>query len=317
MELPSVIRSPKPQGSSNAVGMDMNRTLQIAIGSLAVGLVVLALKLLAWRVTGSVALYSDAMESIVNVATALAALAAVRIALRPADANHPYGHHKAEYFSAVMEGVMIVVAALLILHKAWQGFLAPQPLDAPLEGLAINAAAGVLNAIWCWVLIREGRKLRSPALEADGRHLFTDVVSSLGVIAGVALAVVTGWLVLDPLLAALVALNILWSGWKVTKESMSGLMDEAAPNDMLAAIRGVISREAIGALEAHDVRTRVAGRVTFIDFHLVVPGDSTVEAAHSICDRIEAALKDEVPGAQITIHIEPEHKAKHCGVVVV
>ncbi|GHE48043.1 cadmium transporter [Camelimonas fluminis] len=297
--------------------MDMNRTLQIAIGSLAVGLVVLALKLLAWRVTGSVALYSDAMESIVNVATALAALAAVRIALRPADANHPYGHHKAEYFSAVMEGVMIVVAALLILHKAWQGFLAPQPLDAPLEGLAINAAAGVLNAIWCWVLIREGRKLRSPALEADGRHLFTDVVSSLGVIAGVALAVVTGWLVLDPLLAALVALNILWSGWKVTKESMSGLMDEAAPNDMLAAIRGVISREAIGALEAHDVRTRVAGRVTFIDFHLVVPGDSTVEAAHSICDRIEAALKDEVPGAQITIHIEPEHKAKHCGVVVV
>ncbi|MFC3636297.1 cation diffusion facilitator family transporter [Camelimonas fluminis] len=295
----------------------MNRTLQIAIGSLAVGLVVLALKLLAWRVTGSVALYSDAMESIVNVATALAALAAVRIALRPADANHPYGHHKAEYFSAVMEGVMIVVAALLILHKAWQGFLAPQPLDAPLEGLAINAAAGVLNAIWCWVLIREGRKLRSPALEADGRHLFTDVVSSLGVIAGVALAVVTGWLVLDPLLAALVALNILWSGWKVTKESMSGLMDEAAPNDMLAAIRGVISREAIGALEAHDVRTRVAGRVTFIDFHLVVPGDSTVEAAHSICDRIEAALKDEVPGAQITIHIEPEHKAKHCGVVVV
>lgn len=295
----------------------MNRTLQIAIGSLMLGLVVLALKLLAWRMTGSVALYSDAMESIVNVATALAALVAVRIALRPADANHPYGHHKAEYFSAVMEGVMIVVAALLILHKAWQGFLAPQPLDAPVEGLAINAAASVLNALWCWVLIRQGRKLRSPALEADGRHLFTDVVSSLGVIVGVALAVVTGWLVLDPLLAALVALNILWSGWKVTKESMSGLMDEAAPDHMLATIRGVISREAIGALEAHDVRTRVAGRVTFIDFHLVVPGDSTVENAHCICDRIEAALKDEVPGAQITIHIEPEHKAKHCGVVVV
>ncbi len=295
----------------------MNRTLQIAIGSLMVGLVVLALKLIAWRMTGSVALYSDAMESIVNVATALAALVAVRIALRPADANHPYGHHKAEYFAAVMEGVMIVVAALLILHKAWQGVLAPQPLDAPVEGLAINAAASVLNGLWCWVLIRQGRKLRSPALEADGRHLFTDVVSSIGVIVGVALAVATGWLVLAPLLAALVALNILWSGWKVTKESMSGLMDEAAPDDMLAAIRGVISREAVGALEAHDVRTRVAGRVTFIDFHLVVPGDSTVEAAHNICDRIEAVLKDEVPGAQITIHIEPEHKAKHCGVVVV
>lgn len=294
----------------------MNRTLQIAMGSLIVGLIVLALKLLAWRITGSVALYSDAMESIVNVATALAALIAVRIAMRPADANHPYGHHKAEYFSAVMEGVMIIVAALLILHKAWQGFLAPQPVEAPVMGLAINGAAGVLNAIWCWVLISQGRILRSPALLADGKHLLTDVVSSFGVIVGVALAVLTGWLVLDSVLAALVAVNILWSGWKVMKESMSGLMDEAAPENMLATIRAVISREATGALEAHDVRTRVAGQVTFIDFHLVVPGDLTVEEAHCICDRIEAALKAEVAGAQITIHIEPEHKAKHCGVVV-
>lgn len=294
----------------------MNRTFQIAMGSLIVGLIVLALKLLAWRITGSVALYSDAMESIVNVATALAALIAVRIAMRPADANHPYGHHKAEYFSAVMEGVMIIVAALLILHKAWQGFLAPQPVEAPVMGLAINGAAGVLNAIWCWVLISQGRALRSPALLADGRHLLTDVVSSFGVIVGLALAVLTGWLVLDAVLAALVAVNILWSGWKVMKESMSGLMDEAAPDGMLATIRAVISREATGALEAHDVRTRVAGRVTFIDFHLVVPGDQTVEEAHCICDRIEAALKAEVAGAQITIHIEPEHKAKHCGVVV-
>lgn len=294
----------------------MNRTILIATGSLIVGLIVLGLKLLAWRITGSVALYSDAMESIVNVATALAALVAVRVAMQPADANHPYGHQKAEYFSAVMEGVLIVVAAMLILRQAWRGYLAPAPIDAPVEGLAINALAGVINAVWCWVLITRGRQLRSPALVADGRHLLTDVISSAGVIVGVALSVATGWLILDPLLAALVAINILWSGWKVMRESMSGLMDEAAPEHMLGQIRAIISREAIGAIEAHDVRTRQAGSVTFIDFHLVVPGDSTVEAAHCICDRIETALKSDVPGAQITIHVEPEHKAKLCGVVV-
>lgn len=289
----------------------------IAVGSLVTGVAVLALKTLAWWITGSAALYSDAMESIVNVATALAALVAVRIARRPADARHPYGHHKAEYFSAVMEGVMIVVAALLILHEAWRAWRAPRVIDAPAEGLALIAVATAINGVWSWVLVRRGRALRSPALVADGRHLFSDVVSSGGVVAGLGVALATGWLFLDPLIACLVAVNILWSGWRVIRESMGGLMDEAAPESMQGKIRAIISREAVGALEAHDVRTRQAGQVTFIDFHLVVAGDSTVEAAHRICDRIEGALKQEVPGAQVTIHVEPEHKAKHCGVVVV
>ncbi|MFC0283787.1 cation diffusion facilitator family transporter [Camelimonas abortus] len=288
----------------------------IAVGSLVTGVAVLALKTLAWWITGSAALYSDAMESIVNVATALAALVAVRIARRPADARHPYGHHKAEYFSAVMEGVMIVVAALLILHEAWRAWRAPRVIDAPAEGLALIAVATAINGVWSWVLVRRGRALRSPALVADGRHLFSDVVSSGGVVAGLGVALATGWLFLDPLIACLVAVNILWSGWRVIRESMGGLMDEAAPESMQGKIRAIISREAVGALEAHDVRTRQAGQVTFIDFHLVVAGDSTVEAAHRICDRIEGALKQEVPGAQVTIHVEPEHKAKHCGVVV-
>ena len=295
----------------------MSRTEKIAIGSILVGLVVLALKSFAWWLTGSVALMSDAMESIVNVATAVAALIAIRIAARPADRDHPYGHHKAEFFSAVLEGVMIIVAALLILREAWHGFLAPRMLEAPLEGLLVNGSASVLNALWCWVLISRGRRLRSPALVADGHHLLSDVISSGGVVLGVALAVVTGWAVLDPALAALVAVNILWSGWKVMTSSLSGLMDEAVADDTLEGIRATISDNATGAIEAHDLRTRHAGPRIFIDFHLVVDGQTTVETAHDICDRIEQALKTRVPGAMITIHVEPEHKAKHSGVLVI
>ena len=295
----------------------MSATEKIAFGSIVVGLIVLALKALAWWLTGSVALLSDALESTVNVATAVAALIAIRVAAKPADRDHPYGHHKAEFFSAVLEGVMIIVAALLILREAWHGFQNPRMLDAPLEGLLVNGLASVLNGLWCWVLITRGRRLRSPALVADGRHLLSDVISSVGVVAGVTLAVVTGWAVLDPALAALVALNILWSGWKVMASSLSGLMDEAVSEDTLADIRATISDAAAGAIEAHDLRTRHAGPRTFIDFHLVVDGQTTVDAAHDICDRIEQALRRKLPGALITIHVEPEHKAKHSGVVVI
>jgi cation diffusion facilitator family transporter len=267
--------------------------------------------------TGSVALMSDALESLVNLATAVAALVAVRVAARPADANHPYGHHKAEFFSAILEGVLIILAALLILREAWGAWQAPRALDAPLSGLAVNLLAGVLNAVWCWVLLRRGRALRSPALVADGKHLLSDVVSSAGVLAGVLLAMVTGWAELDPALAALVALNILWSGWKVITASVSGLMDEALPDDIMARVREAISLQGEGAVEAHDLRTRAAGQATFIEFHLVVPGDLSVRDAHDMCDRIEAALKAQVPGAMVTIHVEPEHKAKHAGIVVI
>lgn len=294
----------------------MSATLRLAIGSLFVGVVVLGLKALAWWMTGSVALLSDAMESTVNVATAIAALVAIRIAARPADANHPYGHHKAEFFSAVLEGVMIIVAAILILHEAYKGLQSPRILDAPLQGLLVNGLASVLNGIWCWILLSRGRKLRSPALVADGKHLLSDVVSSIGVTFGVLLAIETGWAVLDPALAGIVALNILWSGWKVMTTSLSGLMDEAVPDETMTKIRNVISAEAVGALEAHDLRTRHAGKVTFVDFHLVVPGTTSVSDAHDICDRIEQELKNKVPDAMVTIHVEPEHKAKQTGIIV-
>lgn len=294
----------------------MTTTMKIAVGSLLVGLLVLGLKSLAWWMTGSVALLSDALESTVNLATAVAALVAIRVAAQPADANHPFGHHKAEFFSAVLEGVMIIVAAIFILREAWDGFLNPIVLDAPVEGLLVNGFASAINGLWAYILVRQGRRLRSPALVADGKHLWTDVVTSVGVAFGVLLAIVTGWWVLDPVMAALVAINILWSGSKVVKESLSGLMDEAVPEKTLERIRSIISTEADGAVEAHDLRTRHAGTATFVEFHLVVPGTMTVFAAHEICDRVEAAIAKAVPDTRVTIHVEPEHKIKHSGIIV-
>jgi cation diffusion facilitator family transporter len=294
----------------------MDKIQKLAIGSILVGTVVLALKYAAYHLTGSIALYSDALESIINVVTALAAFMAVRMSAAPPDANHPYGHHKVEYFSAVLEGVLIIVAALMILRESYYGFLSPRVLDAPRIGLALNGVAALVNAFWSWILIREGRRLRSPALAADGRHLLTDVVTSFGVLAGLLLVPVTGLHQLDPALAALVALNILWSGWGLMKESIGGLMDEAVPEKVLVQIREVIAGNADGAIEAHDLRTRHAGRMTFIDFHLVVPGGMSVTDAHEICDRLERALKAKVEDAMITIHVEPAEKAKHAGIVV-
>jgi cation diffusion facilitator family transporter len=291
-------------------------TIKLAIGSIIVGFVVLGIKALAYWMTGSVALLSDALESTVNVATAFAALIAIHIAAKPADANHPYGHHKAEFFSAVLEGVMIIIAALVILREAYHGYMDPVALDAPVEGLLVNLGATVINGFWAWILVSRGRTHKSPALVADGKHLITDVVTSVGVAVGVLLAFATGWWILDPVLAALVAVNILWSGSKIIKESLSGLMDEAVSENTLASIREIIASEADGAVEAHDLRTRHAGSAIFIDFHLIVPGETTVFYAHEICDRIEKVLKERLAGARITIHVEPEHKSKQAGIIV-
>ncbi|MGE3645698.1 MAG: cation diffusion facilitator family transporter [Beijerinckiaceae bacterium] len=293
----------------------MTPALKIASGSLAVGVLVLLIKSVAYWMTGSIALLSDALESTVNVATAIAAIMAVRIAAKPADDNHPYGHHKAEFFSALLEGVMIIVAALVIIHQAYAALRNPVPLDAPLSGLAVNILASIINGIWCWVLMSRGKLLRSPALIADGHHLLSDVVSSVGVTFGVLLAVAFRWPILDPVLALLVAVSILWSGWKVLNASVSGLMDESVPDDVLQTIHTAIASEGAGALQAHDIKARHAGQATFIDFHLVVPGEMTVADSHDICDRIETLLEQEIAGAIISIHVEPETKAKRTGVV--
>ena len=283
---------------------------RIALGSIGVALVVLAIKSLAFVLTGSVALYSDALESIINVLTAIAAFLAIRLSAKPADRNHPFGHHKAEYFSVILEGVFIVLAALSILREAYGALLHPQAISSPLIGLLISGIGTGINAAWGYLLIRQGRAARSAALVADGKHLYVDVVTSLGVVVGVGLVVMTGIAALDPLVAALVAVNILWSGWGLMKESIAVLMDEAVPNQQLAVICRVIESQRDGTIEVHDVKTRTAGRVTFIEFHLVVDGQMSVAASHAICDRLERALRQAIEGAVVTIHVEPETKAK-------
>ena len=286
------------------------RVRMLAAVSIFVGCAVLALKYVAYLVTGSAALYSDAIESIANVATAIVALLAIWISSKPADAGHPYGHSKVEYFAAVFEGIVIIAAALAIIHQAWIAFHAQKVLDAPVKGLLINLGATILNALWSWVLVREGRRLRSPALVADGRHILTDLWTSGGVIVGVALIALTGWLILDPLIAALMALNVIWSGFSLMHESIDGLMDRALPKGDLERVRAIIESNMSGATEAHDVRTRHAGRMIFIDFHLIVDGKMTVETAHKITDRIEVALRKVFPETITSIHVEPPGKSK-------
>jgi cation diffusion facilitator family transporter len=294
----------------------VQRAQDFAAGSVLVGLVVLALKTAAWLLTGSAALFSDAAETVVNVAAALVAVMALRLAAKPADANHPYGHDKAEFFAAVIEGALIIVAAILILQHAWQTYLAPKPLEAPMLGLGLNGAATVLNLAWALVLRRTALKLRSPALSADSRHVLSDVVTSVGVFVGVALVVATGIAWLDPAIAAVAALYILVSGYDVVRDSVGGLMDAAPADEIVGRIRAMVGEHAEGAIEAHDLRMRHAGRLTFLEFHLVVPGSMTVAEAHAICDRVEDALKAEMEQLVITIHVEPDGKAKHRGVIV-
>lgn len=294
----------------------LSRAESLALASLLIAIAVLAMKAVAAWLTGSVALFADALESVVNVAAAGAALAAIRYSAMPPDANHPYGHDKAEYFSAVLEGALIIVAAVAILHQAWGALSDLRPPESAAMGLAISAAASAVNGAWAWFLMRRGRALKSPALVADARHLWTDVVSSVGVLIGVGLVALTGMLWLDPALAAATALNILWSGWRLLRESVGGLMDEGLSDKALTRIRAIITTDATGAIEAHDLRTRQSGRWTFVEFHLVVPGDMSVSDAHAICDRVEAGLREELGNAIITIHVEPHVKAKHTGVLV-
>ncbi len=296
----------------------MNRRIMlVAAASVLLGCVVLGLKALAWYVTGSVALLSDALESIINVVASAVALVALAVSARPADEGHPYGHTKAEYLSAVVEGVLVIIAAITILREAWFGFLNPQLPDDPWQGMMLNGLATIINAVWCWYLMRLGRRYRSPALKADAKHLLADVITSIGVLAGFVLVPLTGWAQLDSIIAGLVALNILWMGWGLMRESIGGLMDEAAPAETVERLRQLVKQNAGSAMEAHDLRTRHAGRLTFVEFHLVVAGEMKVVEAHAICDRIEKAIHEEMEDTIISIHIEPESEAQRLDSVMV
>ncbi|HTQ71347.1 MAG TPA: cation diffusion facilitator family transporter [Acidocella sp.] len=298
----------------------MGSVFKIAAASIGVGVLVLGCKLLAAQVSGSTALFSDALESVVNVISSGIALYALYIGAKPADDTHQYGHAKAELISAIATGAMILVAALVIFQRAAIELLHPRPL-LPLSGglglgLLLNLLAGAVNLAWALVLRRVARLERSPALEADAQHLISDVLTTIGVVAALLGAGLLGWHILDPLVALAIAGQITVMGSRTVLTSISGLLDEAPPQEVTARVQELVRTHAAGAIEAHDFRMRQAGPSSFLEFHLVVPGAMSVEAAHEICDRIEKALKQEMRGVVITIHVEPEAKAKHEGVLV-
>ncbi|WP_345116715.1 cation diffusion facilitator family transporter [Bartonella jaculi] len=291
--------------------MDVRINIQsLTLYSIFVACIVFALKYWAYHITGSVALYSDALESIVNILAALAAWWAVKVSMKPADQDHPFGHHKVEYFSALLEGALIIIAAIMILREAWIALSTIGALQKPGIWLVIYFIANVINYVWGWILIRQGKLHRSPALKADAAHFITDVFTSLGILVGLIAGFVGEWAILDPILAIIVAVNILLQGWKVINNAVQGLMDVGVELDETMRIRELISANAHGALEVHDLRTRVAGRATFIEFHLVVPAVMPVGEAHQICDKIEGVLEEEFDNVRISIHVEPEEEAK-------
>ncbi|CAM3105301.1 cation diffusion facilitator family transporter [Tsukamurella hominis] len=297
--------APSESASSGSASRNREDLSRFALLSIATSLVVIGLKILAWRLTGSVGLLSDAAESSVNVVAAVAAYVALKVVAKPADHDHNFGHTKAEYFSAVLEGVMIVVAAVVILVSAVDRLLNPQALEQVGLGLAISVAATVLNGLVGYYLIRVGRRHRSLALQADGKHLLTDVWTTVGVIVGVLLVALTGWLPLDPLIAIAVAVNILVVGARLVWQSGAGLMDAALPADERAQIDEVLDRHRTDGIDFHDVRTRESGHERFLQLHMLVPGDWTVQHAHDVTEEVEADLAALFDDMRITIHIEP------------
>ncbi|NYF99435.1 cation diffusion facilitator family transporter [Janibacter cremeus] len=273
--------------------------------SIAAALATIGLKTGAWWITDSVGLLADAAESIVNLVAAVAALIALRVAGRAADDDHHFGHSKAEYFSAAIEGAMIFVAAGFIVWQAIGRLLDPQPIDQVGLGLAISVVASIINGAVAFVLIRAGRRHRSITLRADGQHLLTDVWTSVGVLVGVALVVITGIEVLDPLVALLVGVNILLTGWRLLNESGTGLMDAALSPQENADLADTIAAQCTDEVTVHGLRTRVAGHVSFAEFHVLVPGAWSVRRAHDVVEDIEGVIAEQHPGLRVTVHLEP------------
>jgi len=273
--------------------------------SVAAAIATIGLKTLAWWLTGSVGLLSDALESIVNLAAALLALTMLRLAASPPSEEHPYGFSKAEYFAAGIEGALIVLAAAGILATAIPRLLHPEPLEAPILGLGISAAASLINLGTAIVLLRVGKRHESITLEADGRHLMTDVWTSAGVILGVALVFLTGWLLLDPLVALAVALHIIWTGVGLVRRSAAGLLDAAIPQEDRDAIQKLFDEYAKQGVTFHAFRTRRAAARRFVSFHLLVPDRWSVSRAHRLSEEIEARIRVAVPNAAVFTHIEP------------
>ena len=284
--------------------------------SIAAAVFTIALKTLAWWITGSVGLLSDAMESFVNLASAIFGLVMVTIAARPADEDHPYGHHKAEYFSSGFEGALIIAAAGGIIWTAVHRLYDPQPLEQVGWGLALSVASSGLNGLLAWVMFRSAREHRSIALEADARHLVTDVWTSVGVVVGIAAVQVSGWLWLDPVVAIGVALNILWEGFHLMWRSSQGLMDEAVEPEVMATIRQTLDgfehqRGDTQIIRFDHITTRKAGQRRFVDLHMHMPSTWSLGRAAAVRTSVEQALMSAVPGLRASIQLLPSDVEAH------
>jgi cation diffusion facilitator family transporter len=273
--------------------------------SIAAAIATILLKGVAWKLTGSVGLLSDAIESFVNLAGAIMALWMLTLAALPADDDHAHGHGKAEYFSSAFEGFLILLAAVSIGYTAIDRLMHPQPLEAVGAGLLVSVAASVINFATARILLGVGQKYNSITLEADAHHLMTDVWTSVGVIVGVGLVWMTGWLWLDPAIALLVAANIVWTGWQLMQRSAAGLMDISLPTDKLEQIETLLAAYRKQGLDFHALRTRQAGSRAFVTLHVLVPGLWTVQQGHDWAERIEADIRNTLPHAHVTTHLEP------------
>ena len=273
--------------------------------SIAAAIATILLKGTAWWLTGSVGLLSDAIESFVNLAAAMMALWILTVAATPADDRHAHGHSKAEYFSSAFEGLMIVFAALSIIWAAVDRLWNLQPLESVGIGLAVSVVASIVNLLVARILLKVGRDNHSIVLEADAHHLMTDVWTSVGVVVGVGLVWVTGWLWLDPVIAIAVALNIVWTGWQLMHRSAAGLMDVSLPKEKVAEIEAVLKSYREQGLDFHALRTRQAGSRAFVSVHVLVPGQWTVKEAHDWAERIERDIRKVMPRVNAMTHLEP------------
>jgi cation diffusion facilitator family transporter len=280
----------------------MIRLLGVSVGA---AVATIALKLLAWSLTGSVGLLSDAAESVVNLVAAVVALLALTWAAKPADEGHAYGHAKAEYFSAGIEGTLIFGAALAIAVAAVRRLIDPAPIDHVGLGLAVSTGASLINLAVGLVLLRAGRRHRSITLEANGRHLLADVWTSAGVIVGVAAAAITAWERLDPIIALLVAANVVVTGSRLVRRSVGGLMDQALSDEELAKIQRTLAPFESAGVRFHALRTRQAGSRAFVSTHVLVPRAWSVQRGHDEAERVEAALREALPYATVFTHLEP------------
>ena len=308
-----------PHAAAESTPADARRVLQthdlsrFAYLSIAAAVVTITLKVIAWRITGSVGLLSDAAESVVNLVAAIAVLIALKVAAMPADKNHLFGHTKAEYFSAAIEGVMIFVAALLIMWSAVERFINPRPIENVGLGLAISVVASLVNGAVALVLLRAGRRYRSLTLMADGKHLMTDVWTSAGVVVGVLIVALTGIQRLDPVVAFLVGLNIVWTGWKLIRESTEGLMDVAMSKEDNLAIADVLTGFVTSEVHFHALRTRESGHHRFAEVHVLVPGAWTVRQGHDLVEEVEAAVHERLGDIALTCHLEPSEDPRAYG----